>query len=156
MKKINKAWSPNALTEFAANHPTAGWEDFRRADNGTAYQSLKSGILDDQGGLCAYCEQDLRSRPPNRQRLEHVHSKSDISQSGINWALDWNNVVAVCMGGSSSLDDDHTHHPLPRNLSCDAYKAHLEAQGRIPKANEGYILYIEPAGGTRLPEPVCF
>lgn len=140
MKRISKSSPPNELTTFAGDNPAAKWKDFRNEKSGEDYKALRATILKDQGGLCAYCEQAIALRPESSQRVEHVHSKSDASQLGVNWALDWNNVVAVCLGGSSAIDDDHTRHPLPDNLSCDSHKAYLEQQGRIPKANEGYLL----------------
>lgn len=140
MKKINKSPPPNELTDFANANPEAKWDDFRDVRGGEAYKALRAMILKDQGGLCAYCEQTIDSRPESSRRVEHVHSKSDTSQLDVNWALDWNNVIAVCLGGSSAIDDDLTRHPLPDNLSCDSHKAHLEQQRRIPKANEGYLL----------------
>ena len=41
------------------------------------------------------------------------------------------------MGGESS---DRSKHPLPENLSCDAYKNHLITQNKLPTTCEGYLL----------------
>ncbi len=140
MKKVNKSDPPNELTNFSDDNPVATWDDFRSVKDGVAYKAMKATILEDQGGLCAYCEQVIYTRPESRQRIEHFHSKSDTSQPDVNWALDWSNVIAVCLGGSSSIDDDHARHPLPGNLSCDSYKAYFEQRGRIPKDIDGYVL----------------
>ena len=140
MKKVNKSLPPNELTDFQKENAAADWSDFRDAKRSAAYKALRSLIISDQGGLCAYCEQNISTRPSSSRRLEHFHSKSDTSQPGVNWALEWSNVIAVCLGGSSSIDDDHTRHPMPTNLSCDAFKAHLENCGKISKANEGNVL----------------
>lgn len=140
MKKINKSLPPDVLTQFQQANPDADWSDFRNAEQGNAYKALKELIINDQGGLCAYCEQAINTRLPISQRVEHFHSKSDMSQPGVNWALDWNNVIAVCLGGSSTIDDDHNRHPTPANLSCDAFKAHLEERGHLSKEIEGYVL----------------
>ena len=60
-----------------------------------------------------------------------------MSVSNKNWALDWQNIFGVCIGGS---DSDKNHHSLPDNLSCDAYKDHLIASGTLSKACEGFFL----------------
>ena len=125
LKTIAKSLPPNALTTFADNFPTANWDpDFR--DHavlpnaaGHDYKQIKQLLLDDQGGLCAYCERPLGDLGPNSQRVEHCHPKSDKSVPSTNWGLLWDNVILVCTGGEQ---DDKDIYPRPVNLSCDSYK----------------------------------
>jgi len=49
-------------------------------------------------------------------------------------------MLAVCDGGSGSSQDEQKTHPLPKNLSCDAYKDRLVQMGGLPVACEGYLL----------------
>lgn len=141
MKRINKSNPPNALTEFAVENPTEVWEpSFRDHDAGNSYKSVKHLMLQDQGGLCGYCEKKIQDMPEHHQRIEHYHNKSDVSNPNVNWGLDWNNVFAVCLGGSSQNEEDKKRYPLPKNLSCDAYKEHLVGKGELPQACEGYYL----------------
>lgn len=140
MKKIRKSPPPNPLTQYAANHPAETWNSgFRMHNGGADYRQLKGIILNDQGGLCAYCETQISAQSVEKQRIEHFHCKSDTTNPAHNWALDWNNVIGVCLGGS---DTDKKVHPLPDNLSCDAYKDYLIQKQKLPKACEGY--YINP------------
>lgn len=134
MKKINKSLLPNPLTEFAQQYPTDTWDDFRNHNQGNDYKIIKMLIFNEQSNLCAFCEDKIVET--HKQRLEHFHPKSDITNLN-NWALDWLNVIGVCLGGS---DVDKTKHPLPANLSCDAYKDYLITQGKLSIFCEGYLL----------------
>ena len=143
MKKINKSLPPNPLTLFAANQPAANWDDFRNHSvpgqaAGTDYKATKQLIFDDQGELCAYCEEKTAHTQPDKQRLEHFHSKSDKTNPQKNWALDWDNIFGVCLGGN---DVDQSTHPLPANLSCDSHKDRC-LTGAQKNNCEG--LYINP------------
>ncbi len=136
MKKINKTQGANQLTRFSDNNPNASWQDFRDHNAGNDYKTTLKLALSDQGGICAYCESKLGHLPEYKQRIEHYHSKSD-STGTTNWALDWQNIFVVCIGGS---DTDKGIHPLPANLSCDAHKDHLIQDNKLAKACEGYYL----------------
>jgi len=136
LKKINKSVPPNDLTQFFNLNPSASWKSFRDSNNSHDYTAVKQLIFTDQGELCAYCEISLRKIPLHKKSIEHYHSKSDKSNPNLNWALDWNNVIGVCFGGSDSKEK----YPLPSNLSCDSYKAHLESINKLPKQCEGYVL----------------
>ncbi|MBF0551614.1 MAG: TIGR02646 family protein [Deltaproteobacteria bacterium] len=99
-----------------------------------AYTQIRNQLLKDQGGICAYCELDIsiRDNRPLKCRVEHFHSKSDSTPSK-NWALDWNNLLAVCNGGSNP-------DVKVENLSCDAHKDRMIRKGKLSKACEGWIL----------------
>lgn len=131
---------PNPLTDFAAYNPTQDWEAFRQYNESVDYNAAKNLMVLDQGGLCAYCEKKIGDLSKNLERVEHFHPKSDTTDPAKNWALDWNNVFAVCLGGSHRSDADHTKHPLPANLSCDAYKDHLISKNKLQQNCEGYLL----------------
>ena len=137
MKKISKSVPPNPLSLFAAGNPLASWEpDFRNYNQSKDYTVVRSLMLKDQGGLCGYCEIKITNQPVHKQRVEHFHDKSDKSNlAANNWGLDWQNVFAVCIGGT---DTNPMIHPLPSNLSCDAHKSHLK--GKHNQAPEGYLL----------------
>jgi uncharacterized protein (TIGR02646 family) len=127
MKRVFKSSPPNELTIFEAANPTANWDpDFRDYatppfNAGHDYKALKKRIIIDQGGLCAYCEKNIGDGGVYLQKIEHYHPKSDKSTPGVNWGLQWSNVIAVCTGGEH---DDRSLHPLPANLSCDSHKNH--------------------------------
>ena len=127
MKTIKKSSPPNELTLFAGLYSSAIWDrDFRNYSvspnpAGHDYKEIKKKLIADQGGLCAYCEKQIDNIGEHRQRVEHIHPKSDKSNPVVNWGLLWTNVLAVCTGGET---EDKEVHPLPANLSCDAHKNH--------------------------------
>lgn len=66
--------------------------------------------------------------------------KSDISTTH-NWALDWNNLIGVCAGGSYRYGTaPHTQEPLAQNLSCDAHKDQMIQSGKLLEKCDGWIL----------------
>ncbi|MBE0469901.1 MAG: TIGR02646 family protein [Methyloprofundus sp.] len=140
MKKINKSLPPNDLTVFSNAQPQATWQDFRDLNQSADYKQLRAKMLVDQGGLCAYCEKKIDSLSENLQRVEHFHPKSDTSNPAINWALDWQNVFAVCTGGSQKDEMDSQSYQRPDNLSCDAYKDHLISANKLPETCEAHLL----------------
>lgn len=136
MKKVNKSACPDALSHFTTQRPHATWEQLRKSKGRQLYKEIKQLIFTDQGELCAYCERNLKDSPQDEKQVEHFHSKSDDSIPNKNWALDWDNMLGVCTGGKKTK----ATHPLPENLSCDAYTNHLEMLELLPKQCEGYIL----------------
>ncbi|ETR71629.1 MAG: hypothetical protein OMM_02351 [Candidatus Magnetoglobus multicellularis str. Araruama] len=137
MKKIKKTPGPNSLTNYEKEYPGANWSDFKNFNAGEDYQCIRNQVLKDQGGLCAYCETKIINLPPHKQRVEHFHAKSDRVTSNKNWALDWNNIFGVCIGGD---DSDKKLHPLPENLSCDSHKNHLVNKKQLPEACEKFLV----------------
>ncbi|HEY6333128.1 MAG TPA: hypothetical protein VI756_27645 [Blastocatellia bacterium] len=118
-----------------------------------AYIDVKRTLVRGQRGLCAYCEARLADglddqaldAKKHEQRVEHYHPKSDKT-GALNWALEWSNMWAVCLGGSSRPpqgappDPLGFLEPLPANLSCDAFKEHQVDARRLPVDPEGWIL----------------
>ncbi|MDD3041029.1 retron Ec78 anti-phage system effector HNH endonuclease PtuB [Bacteroides sp.] len=129
MKKIKKGQEPHSLITYKSAKPNAKWEEFR--DERSNYTEIKRQLIDDQNGLCAYCEIDLKqtgsSRPLDDFRVEHFIPKSQNPPP--NWALEWNNLIGVCHGGRQRGVVDE---PLRfGEASCDAYKGGKNLQGVI-------------------------
>lgn len=144
MKKVRKGKEPDELRAYRKAAPQGTWENLRNDTlwgGPKAYATCRQRTIQDQGGLCAYCEIDIRNIDPLMCRVEHFHPKSDLTGPA-NWALDWQNMLGVCNGGS------HPHvtapgfllEPLAKNLSCDAYKDQRIQSGALPAACEGWIL----------------
>lgn len=144
MKPVAKAAEPASLQAYRQMQPQAAWETLRSdALHGgqQAYADIREQTHQDQGGLCAYCEIDIRANDPLKSRVEHFHPKSDRS-TPTNWALDWHNMLAVCAGGSYRYAEaPYTLEPLTENLSCDAHKDQLIQQKRLAEHCEGWILH---------------
>ncbi len=133
MKKINKTQGQDKLTPYLLANPMSSWESFK-GNNPIDERADKNLMLQDQGGLCAYCEAKISDLGTAQQSVEHFHDKSDYPNAlNHNWGLDWQNVFAVCKGGET----EGATYPTPDNLSCDRHK---EYRKDIPAACEGYLL----------------
>ncbi|MBF0477402.1 MAG: TIGR02646 family protein [Deltaproteobacteria bacterium] len=144
MKAVVKGVAPPELTHFRSRCPRATWEEMRHDpyfEGQQAYTQIRGRLLGDQGGICAYCELDIRDNHPLKCRVEHFHPKSDTT-SPKNWALDWNNLLAVCNGGSNEYVNTPGFFLMPKdeNLSCDAHKDRMIQKGKLSPAGEGWIL----------------
>lgn len=144
MKRVAKGAEPTSLHAYRLAQLDASWEEMRGdALHGglQAYADIRTQTHHDQGGLCAYCEIDIRDNHPLKSRIEHFHPKSDTRNPAMNWALAWPNMLAVCAGGSYRYGQaPHTLEPLEENLSCDAHKDRLIQQNRLAEACEGWVL----------------
>ncbi|MEG3639925.1 retron system putative HNH endonuclease [Magnetococcus sp. PR-3] len=124
MKPIVKQAEPAALTQFRQIYPEANWEGLRQA-NPPVYPHLKAQLRQDQGGLCAYCEIDLKPKKSPQEvddfRIEHFHPKSDIHG---HWTLNWSNMLGVCHGGSQRrvTESGQRFTENKRDHSCDVPK----------------------------------
>jgi uncharacterized protein (TIGR02646 family) len=124
MKRVAKSAEPNELIVFRKAQPSCDWEGMRNdALNGgmQAYDAIVSVLEADQGGICAYCEIKI-SRATNTTRVEHFVPKA-LPDLSMNWSLNWDNLLATCMGGSQIRNNPHYFlEPPIENLSCDAHK----------------------------------
>lgn len=121
MKRCAKsATPPLCLSDYLEVNPVASWEQFRDTAD-SCYHTLRTQLLNEQGGLCAYCE-----RPPiaEDQQVAHFHPKSDRASS-TNWGLHWPNLWLACSGGDQrklAANPDAFTEPPRDNRSCDAAK----------------------------------
>lgn len=144
MKTVLKGGEPATLTNYRVAVPLGGWEEMKinpHFGGQAAYQDCRSQLVNQQGGLCAYCEIDIRDNDPLKCRVEHFHPKSDLPPPH-NWALDWQNMLAVCNGGSYEYIGAAGFYlePMSQNLSCDAHKDKMIQTNKLPAQCEGWIL----------------
>ncbi|MBY0473585.1 MAG: TIGR02646 family protein [Nitrosomonas sp.] len=146
MKRVLRQREPDELARYRRAAPSSTWEQMKSdldSKGPDVYAACRAQLIADQGGICAFCEIDIRDNDPLKCRIEHFHPKSDTSEAH-NWALDWNNLLGVCSGGSNKHGDaPYTQKPLTDNLSCDAHKDQMIQSGKLPAQCEGWI--INPA-----------
>lgn len=144
MKRVLIGNEPTRLANYRIAEPQSSWQHLK-ADpflgGKEAYGDCRQQLISDQGGLCAYCEIDIRDNDSLKSRVEHFHPKSDVTVVH-NWALDWDNLLGVCAGGSYPYNSEQGHylHPTAENLSCDAHKDQMIQTGKLPNQCEGWIL----------------
>jgi len=172
MKRVLQGAEPLALTAYRNAVPRSQWEEMKNNPHyggPLAYQDSRTTLVYQQGGLCAYCEIDIRDNDPLKCHVEHFHPKSDINYSH-NWALDWQNMLAVCNGGSYRHIEESGFYlePTAHNLSCDAHKDKMIQTQRLAEKCEGWIMNplqlmafpqlfrLDKSTGRLLPDPaVC-
>ena len=117
MKTIRALNNPTpGLAEYLdAVGDNANWNEFRSHNSGASYRELRDALTQNQHGLCAYCEIELKEW----RQVEHV-----IPQSGDRTkSLDIANMVVCCMGGTvPGTDENYYRKPVPPNMSCDRAK----------------------------------
>jgi len=131
MKKITKGTEPDLLTKYRQNNPEGNWDQCKR--DTLRKKSIQNKLREDQGGLCAYCEIDLKvgdHQDIDDFRVEHFHPKSD-TDTGHNWHLDWQNLLGCCHGGSNSNVVDANIRFAQSDYSCDVPKGDNNWDGII-------------------------
>ncbi|MFG0411102.1 retron system putative HNH endonuclease [Pseudomonas sp. FYR_11] len=165
MKQVIRLDEPDELAGYRAGNLRSTWDQMRGDATGrTAYEAIRFRLVNGQGGLCGYCEIDIRDNDSLKCRVEHFHPKSDTATAH-NWALDWQNMIAVCMGGSQRhVPAPYALDPLPSNLSCDAYKDQMIGTGKLAESCEGWVInptnlpsfpslfFLERSTGRLLPD----
>lgn len=128
MKRVYKTpQEPQSLADYRAKHPHATWEQFRRRSP-RGYSAIKQQLLQDQHGLCAYCEISIKAAQHYDQvddfRVEHFYPKGATQEQGHNYHLDWHNLLGVCHGGSQPLvpDSQWRFSTNKQDRSCDVPK----------------------------------
>ena len=136
MKRVFKGVEPPELSAFRDALPASTWQAMRddaMHEGPAAYASCRLKTIADQGGLCAFCEIDIRNNDPMTCHVEHFHPKSDITLTK-NWALEWTNLLAVCNGGINphAAGRGYFLPPIDENMSCDQRKDQMIQKGTPP------------------------
>ncbi|QDG58882.1 retron system putative HNH endonuclease [Pseudomonas sp. NIBRBAC000502773] len=121
-KTLKDSVTPPLLEAYINTKPQNEWNQFTK--NSARRDQIHKALRSDQGSVCAYCEIDLipaNSKGSADFRVEHFHPKSDKTTTR-NWGLEWNNLLAVCHGGSrKDVVDAKARHTKP--YTCDVPKA---------------------------------
>lgn len=138
MKKVSKQDEPQFVAEFNRLNPYDGKSHKQHWDSFKAYAGYQEEVVDrllvDQGCLCAYCEIDIYRRDGfggvQDIGVEHFHPKSSFANN-IPWVTKWDNLFAVCLGGSNSaVHDPEVRYGAP-DLTCDKKKENKILDGLI-------------------------
>ena len=100
MKRVYKSpATPERLCSYVKAFPDETWEHFRRR-NRRGYREVKQQLLQDQHGLCAYCEISIKLAEFEDNvddfRVEHFFPKVATQLEKHNYHLDWHNLLGVC------------------------------------------------------------
>jgi uncharacterized protein (TIGR02646 family) len=163
MKKVNKSSIPPVeLSNYVAANPTDDWDNFYNNDR-QGYGAIKKQLISDQKGLCAYCENDLKSGGGvglDDFRVEHFYPKKPHTPPP-NWALDWNNMLGVCFGGSNRGVTDSRNRFTSPDHSCDVPKGNKNLIDQIVNPLTDiptypcFFRYVEHTGEIKVDQSVC-
>lgn len=121
MKRIRRIERPTpGLADYRSverDHPS--WEGFRSHRSGEAYRELRRAQVENQRGLCGYCEIDLESAGV---QIEHVRPRS-VDASDPEGELSIGNLLASCHGGTRRSPRPQAYRtPIGPNRSCGPAK----------------------------------
>ncbi len=122
---IRKETEPRSLTEYRSQ-PGATYENYRDKDD------VREQLLKEQGYICAYCMRRISLR---EMKIEHWKAQNAKDGTGAEHALEYRNMLGVCLGNQSNLRSAQT---------CDTYRGNddLFVDPRI----EGHTRQIEYRG----------
>lgn len=166
MKRVYKRrQEPEPLRKYRLSHPEETWEHFRRR-SGRGYNIIKKEILEDQHGLCAYCEIAIKEAQSADEvddfRVEHFYPKNATEQGGHNYHLDWQNLLGVCHGGSQRdvPDAQWRFSTMKGDRTCDVPKGGKPISNlilnplKIP-GRRRIFRYLEHNGKMLVDEKTC-
>ncbi len=166
MKRVYKnQQEPTLLKKYRKLHPEETWEHFRRR-NRKGYRQVKQCLIEDQRGLCAYCEISIKLKEDETEiddfRVEHFYPKGATREGGHNYHLDWHNLLGVCHGGSQRdvPDAELRFSSSKRARSCDVPKGGKEISDRILNplqipGDKRLFRYVEHNGKMLVDEESC-
>lgn len=120
MRFIKKGKEPNSLMEYK-KQSNAYYDGCNKSD-------IRKALLKEQGYLCAYC---MKRISEENMTIEHYDAQSEISEKD---ALDYNNMLGVCLGNRGSKRKE--------NLTCDAHRGNeVLTVNPFEKATIDFIKY---------------
>lgn len=117
MRKLSRPQEPDDFAavrqRFSQHYPPAApkktegerWTAFKNEEQ-EMYGQIKTKLLDNQQGLCAFCECKLTD---NNREIEHFQPKSQTTVTQ-DWTICFGNYTLSCKGRRSTHDDDHCGH----------------------------------------------
>jgi uncharacterized protein (TIGR02646 family) len=128
MKRVQKCpEEPGLLTRYRQRYPRDTWDKFHHRSR-DGYRQVKRQILQDQHGLCAYCEINIKLTAEEDRvddfRVEHFHPKVGTENEERNYHLEWKNMLGVCHGGSQPrvAEAGYRFSKAKEDRSCDVPK----------------------------------
>lgn len=113
MKSLRRLDEPTpGLADYRAverEHPS--WDGFRSHRAGCAYRELRQVLVENQRGLCGYCETSLSDADT---QVEHVVPRS-AGASGREGELAAGNLIACCSGQGKSQQEQTADGPPARS-----------------------------------------
>lgn len=120
---------PDGLRRFRESCTTVtadSWNDFKGAAKG----ELKTRMMEEQDGLCVYCECLLDKLRPENTRIDHIFCRSQYPER----TLDYTNLALSCSNNSCDLSKKDNILPILPEPGCNRYFRLVEGTGEIKPA----------------------
>ncbi len=110
MKNVLKSSEPKELNNYKERYSTQfkKWNNVK-SNRGTL-TAIRSTLISDQKGICAYCEMAIHEKSCS---VEHF-IPCEQSTHKVNYDLDWQNMLAICLPPGAIANDLE----LPHNSPC--------------------------------------
>ena len=166
MKRVQKSpEEPELLTRYRQRYPRDTWDKFHHRSR-DGYRQVKRQILQDQHGLCAYCEINIKLTDEEDRvddfRVEHFHPKVGTENEERNYHLEWKNMLGVCHGGSQPrvAEAGYRFSRSKEDRSCDVPKGGKSINAEILNplqipAREMLFCYDSFSGAMSVDEERC-
>lgn len=135
MKRVTAPGNePTILADFRTAHPQGTWKPKPGSDqpafkNEPGNEAVYVLLAMSQGHLCAYCEIDIERGLWGQ--VEH-YVPEDMSDELRNYALEFDNMLACCEGGTRiDISNGRAEPPIPETLHCGQLKGNQPPAGRV-------------------------
>ncbi|MGL5949093.1 MAG: retron system putative HNH endonuclease [Aeromonas sp.] len=117
-----------ALTQYCAANPTATAADFDSAAFKPVKEAVKADLHQDQGGLCVYCEQQLKA---TEGQVEHIKPKAG-DNAHPELCFDYGNYAHSCINNKTcGQKKKNGLLPIEPGLGCNQQWAIVSSSGMI-------------------------
>lgn len=130
MRRIVKQREPAELT---AHRRTQVGVDYDNAPKATKL-AMREALLGEQDGLCAYCMKQIEENA-GAMKIEHHTPQTDASR-----ALDWSNLLGVCMGGEGQPPALQTCDTRKGNAVVSLNPAHERIDRQVTYTTKGALV----------------
>ncbi|TOI62188.1 hypothetical protein [Vibrio parahaemolyticus] len=136
---------PEELRNFRQKKPKASWNQLK-ADRDVNHV-VKVSVLKKTGGLCVYCEHKLVAKCD--YQIEHYYPKkgndnSDFGEGVPNRAIQWENLLPGCLGGTARDTDFSRKEDLDFRTGGNRKNRQKITCGQKKKETEPEGVFIEP------------
>lgn len=132
MRRIVKQHEPAELIAHRMNQVGA---DFDNAPK----EPMRKALHAEQEGLCAYCMRQIEATV-GAMKIEH-HTPQTVDASR---ALDWSNLLGVCMGGEGQPPARHTCDTRKGDATLALNPTHERVERQVRYATDGTIIAADP------------
>ncbi|MEE3718545.1 retron system putative HNH endonuclease [Tumidithrix elongata RA019] len=114
MKNVLKSSEPEELQNYKKRYSTQfrRWNNLKQSRD--TLTSIRSTLISDQKGLCAYCEMSIYQKPFS---VEHFFPCEQSTREE-NHDLNWQNMLAICIPPGGVEDDSLPNAQLPHSSPC--------------------------------------